>query len=84
MLISTNLFAEYEIEINFESGFEYKSQEEFVNSLQFSKSTREIEYLISKQDWIKDYSLRYKPFKKEIYLSIRNRTPIFILNKEFF
>jgi len=74
----------YEINVNFESGFEYKSQEEFVNQLQFLKSTREIEYLISNQDWIKDYSLRYKPFKKEVFISIRNRSPIFILNKKFF
>tara|TARA_B100001113_G_scaffold235722_1_gene193851 strand:+ start:2546 stop:3169 length:624 start_codon:yes stop_codon:yes gene_type:complete len=74
----------YSINVNFESGFEYKSQEEFVNKLQFSKSTREIEYLISNQDWIKDYSLRYKPFKKEVFISIRNRMPIFILNNKFF
>ena len=74
----------YEINVNFESGFEYKSQEEFVNQLQFLRSTREIEYLISNQDWIKDYSLRYKPFRKEVFISIRNRLPIFILNKEFF
>ena len=75
---------DYDINVNFESGFEYKSQEEFVNNLKFSKSTREIEYLISNQDWIKDYSLRYRPFKKEIFISIRNRKPIFLLNKEFF
>ena len=74
----------YEINVNFESGFEYKSQEEFVNQLQFLRSTREIEYLVSNQDWIKDYSLRYKPFKKEVFISIRNRLPIFVLNKEFF
>ena len=74
----------YEINVNFESGFEYKSQEEFVNQLQFLRSTREIEYLISNQDWIKDYSLRYKPFRKEVFISIRNRLPIFVLNKEFF
>ena len=74
----------YEINVNFESGFEYKSQKEFVNQLQFSKSTREMEHLIINQDWIKDYSLRYKPFKKEVFISIRNRLPIFILNKEFF
>jgi len=74
----------YEINVNFESGFEYKSQEEFVHKLQFSKSTREMEYLISNQDWIKDYSLRYKPFKKEVFISIRNRIPIFILNNKFF
>jgi len=43
-----------------------------------------MEHLISNQDWIKDYSLRYKPFKKEVFISIRNRMPIFILNKEFF
>ena len=74
----------YEINVNFESGFEYKSQEEFVNQLQFLRSTREIEYLINNQDWIKDYSLRYKPFRKEVFISIRNRSPIFILNKKFF
>jgi len=74
----------YEINVNFESGFEYKSQEEFVNQLQFLRSTREIEYLVSNQDWIKDYSIRYKPFRKEVFISIRNRLPIFILNKEFF
>ena len=74
----------YEINVNFESGFEYKSQEEFINQLQFLRSTREIEYLINNQDWIKDYSLRYKPFRKEVFISIRNRLPIFILNKEFF
>ncbi len=74
----------YEINVNFESGFEYKSQEEFVKKLQFLRSKREIEYLINNQDWIKDYSLRYKPFKKEVFISIRNRLPIFILNKEFF
>ena len=54
----------YEININFESGFEYKSQKDFVKKLQLSRSTREIEYLISNQDWIQNYSLRYKPFKK--------------------
>ena len=74
----------YEINVNFESGFEYKSQEEFVNQLQFLRSPREIEYLVSNQDWIKDYSLRYKPFRKEVFISIRNRLPIFVLNKEFF
>ena len=74
----------YEINVNFESSFEYKSQEEFVKKLQFLRSKREIEYLINNQDWIKDYSLRYKPFKKEVFISIRNRLPIFILNKEFF
>ena len=74
----------YDIKVNFESGFEYKSQEEFLDTLQFSKSTREIERLIGNQDWIKDYSLRYKPFKKEISINIRNRKPIFILNKKFF
>ena len=35
----------YEINVNFESGFVYKSQKEFVNQLQFSKSTREMEHL---------------------------------------
>ena len=45
-LISTNLFAEYEIEINFESGFEFKSQQLLIETLSKTNSKRKIENLI--------------------------------------
>ena len=84
ILISTNLFSEYEITINYESGFEFKSQKELLPILQKETSRRGIEKIIKDQEWIKDYSLIYKPFEKKIFISIKNRTPFFIFNKEYF
>tara|TARA_Y100000746_G_scaffold156032_1_gene133954 strand:- start:324 stop:950 length:627 start_codon:yes stop_codon:yes gene_type:complete len=84
ILISTNLFSEYEITINYESGFEFKSQKELLPILQKETSRRGIEKIIKNQEWIKDYSLIYKPFEKKIFISIKNRTPFFIFNKEYF
>ena len=84
ILISTNLMSEYEITINYESGFEFKSQKELLSILQKETSRRGIEKIIKDQEWIKDYSLIYKPFEKKIFISIRNRTPFFIFNKEYF
>ena len=45
-LISTNLFAEYEIEINFESGFEFKSQKLLIETLRKTNSKRKIEKVL--------------------------------------
>ena len=84
ILISTNLMSEYEITINYESGFEFKSQKELLSILQKETSRRGIEKIIKNQEWIKDYSLIYKPFEKKIFISIKNRTPFFIFNKEYF
>ena len=84
ILTPTNLFAEYEININFESGFEFESQKILISDLKNSKSKKQIEKILKRQDWIKDFTLVYKPFKKEVYLSIENREPIFVLNNQFF
>lgn len=84
LIFSVTLLGEYKINIIYESGFEFKSQHFLINDLKECSSKKEIENLISDQDWIKDYNLAYKPFKKEIYLNIRNREPIFILNNKFF
>jgi len=84
ILISTNLLSEYEITINYESGFEFKSQKELLPILQKETSRRGIEKIIKNQEWIKDYSLIYKPFEKKIFISIKNRTPFFIFNNEYF
>ena len=84
IIFSVTLVGEYKINIIYESGFEFKSQHFLINDLKECRSKKEIEDLISDQDWIKDYYLAYKPFKKEVYLNIRNREPIFILNNKFF
>ena len=79
-----NLISQYEININYESGFEYKSQKTLLKDLEKESSRLGIQALIQKQDWIENYSIIYKPFKKKVFISIKNREPIFILNKEYF
>ena len=83
-LISTNLFAEYEIEINFESGFEFKSQKLLIETLRKTNSKRKIEKVLISEDWIEKYSIKQKPFQKKIFNRIKNREPILVLNDEFF
>ena len=83
-LISTNLFAEYEIEINFESGFEFKSQKLLIETLRKTNSKRKIEKVLISEDWIENYSIIQKPFQKKIFIRIKNREPILVLNDEFF
>ena len=84
LFTSLNLSSQYLINLNFESGFEFESQKKLVSELKNSKSKKQIEKILMRQDWIKDFSLVYKPFKKEVYLSIVNREPIFVLNNQFF
>jgi len=76
--------ADYEINISFESGFEFEAQRELLPTLQKERSRRGIERVIKEQEWIKDYSLTYIPFEKKIFISIKNRTPFFVHNKEYF
>ena len=83
-LISTNLFAEYEIEINFESGFEFKSQQLLIETLRKTNSKRKIEKVLISEDWIENYSIVQKPFQKKIFIRIKNREPILVLNDKFF
>ena len=84
LAFSITLLSEYKINIIFESGLEFKSQQFLISKLKKSKSRKEIENHVKAQDWIQEYSLIFKPFKKEIYLNIKNREPVFILNNEFF
>ena len=84
LFTSLNVSSQYSINLNFESGFEFESQKKLVSELKNSKSKKQIEIILKRQDWIKDFSLVYKPFKKEVYLSIVNREPIFVLNNQFF
>ena len=83
-LISINLFAEYEIEINFESGFEFKSQQLLIETLRKTNSKRKIEKVLISEDWIENYSIMQKPFQKKIFIRIKNREPILVLNDKFF
>ena len=84
IICTTNLFAKYTININFESGFKYKSQDNFILKLENINSKHDIEQIIKDQDWIEDYIITHKPFSKVIFLTIKNREPIFVLNNEFF
>ena len=84
LFTSLNVSSQYLINLNFESGFEFESQKKLVSELKNSKSKKQIEKILMRQDWIKDFSLVHKPFKKEVYLSIVNREPIFVLNNQFF
>ena len=83
-IISISLYAEYEIEINYESGFEFKSQQLLIETLRKKNSKRKIEKVLISEDWIKNYSIIHKPFQKKIFIRIQNREPILVLNKEFF
>ena len=84
LLLSSGLFAQYKININYESGYEYESQKYLINDIKNEYSRRGIQRIIEKQDWIQDYSIIFKPMKKEIFISIKNREPLFILNQEYF
>ena len=75
LLFSSSLLGRYEIIINFESGFEYKSQEKLFRELQNEPSKRRIQNLIQKQDWIEEYSIVFKPFQYKAFISIKNRDP---------
>ena len=84
LLFSSGLFAQYKVNINYESGYEYESQKYLINDIKNEYSRRGIQRIIEKQDWIQDYSIIFKPMKKEIFISIKNREPLFILNQEYF
>ena len=84
ILISTNVFAKYEIEIDFESGFEFKSQQLLIETLRKTNSKRKIEKVLISEDWIENYSIMQKPFQKKIFIRIKNREPILVLNNKFF
>ena len=66
-LFSLSLNAQYEININYESGFEYQSQVILANDLQNELSKKGIVNLIKKQDWIDNYSIVFTPFQKKVF-----------------
>ena len=74
----------FDISINFESGYEFKSQIVLAQEIRKLKSKKEIEKLIRNQDWIDEYSLVSQPFKNKISISIKNKTPIFAVNSTHF
>ena len=55
---SLNLYSkQLDININFESGFEFESQARLIKNLQKMQSVSDIEKLIKDQDWIQDFSI---------------------------
>ena len=83
-LFSLSLNAQYEININYESGFEYQSQVILAKNLQNELSKKGIVNLIKKQDWIDNYSIVFQPFEKKVFINIKNKNPLFVLNSEYF
>lgn len=82
---SINLYSkQLDISINFESGFEFESQTRLIKNLQKMQSVSDIEKLIKDQDWIQDFSIISKPFGNKIFINIKNKKPIFVLNNKFF
>ena len=76
--------ANFDFEITFESGLELESQKNFLKDLEDISNKNEFEELLANQDWIEEYTLKYRPFKKSAVLNIKNRKPIFILNDIYF
>ena len=56
-LFSFSLYAEYKININYESDFLYDSQKLLVEELKNTNTKKEIEILIKQQEWIESYIL---------------------------
>ena len=83
-LFSLSLNAQYEININYESGFEYQSQVILAKNLKNELSKKGIVNLIKKQDWIDNYSIIFQPFEKKVFINIKNKNPLFVLNSEYF
>ena len=86
-LIGFNIFINADdlvFDINYESGMQLDSQKFFNESLSLVISKKELRLLLEEQDWIASYSIRSLPFSKKVYISISNRTPIFILNDRYY
>ena len=49
-----------------------------------TNSKRQIEKVLISEDWIENYSITQKPFSNKIFIRIKNREPILVLNDEFF
>ena len=54
------------------------------NDLQNELSKKGIVNLIKKQDWIDNYSIVFTPFQKKVFINIKNKNPLFVLNSEYF
>lgn len=72
------------IDISLDSEIYLKSQKIFIEKLGELKTKNDIKDLLEEQDWIDEYFLNVKPFSDSAKLNIKTRTPIFILNNEFF
>ena len=72
------------IDVSLDSEIYLKSQKIFIEKLGELKTKNDIKDLLEEQDWIDEYYLNVKPFSNSAKLNIKTRTPIFILNNEFF
>ena len=58
--------ANFDFEITFESALELESQKNFLKDLEDVSNKNEFEELLANQDWIEEYTLKYRPFKNKI------------------
>ena len=72
------------IDISLDSEIYLNSQKIFIEKLGELKTKNDIKDLLAEQDWIDEYFLNVQPFSNSAKLNIKTRTPIFILNNEFF
>ena len=72
------------INVTLDSEIYLESQKIFIEKLGELKTKSDIKDLLEEQDWIDEYFLKLKPFSGSAKLNIKTRTPIFILNDEFF
>ena len=84
IFFSINVDSKYDIEVNFESNLSLNSQKQLLKKLESLKSKTEIEEILHLQDWIKYFSIQFKPFSNQIYIKVESRKPIFILNGKHF
>jgi hypothetical protein len=74
----------FNINVTLDSEIYLESQKIFIEKLGELKTKSDIKDLLEEQDWIDEYFLKFKPFSGSAKLNIKTRTPIFILNDEFF
>ncbi len=71
------------IEIMFEDGFLYSSQNQIISELKKSNSKQEIKNTLVSQDWIKDFKINFR-IDGNVKIYIFSKIPLFVWNDAFY
>ena len=71
------------VNIQFSEPIKFNYEKEFIHKLSNLKKTKEVEHLLSNQEWIQGYVYKKFYFKSD-YIFIEQSVPIGVLNNEFF